>query len=295
MPRYGKMASGSNLKSFLHSASGTAFVRFILFAAVLAAGIAWGVHWLSLQWFTDDKRQEAVTALQLVDAFVADYADVRAKLAMGDAPVPASFRAHAIQRFNAERLADDSLRLHAVGRKERAIATPPMDAAMAETIEEFARDPAPRASFVPLGDALMFRIVSPSLATQQSCVDCHNKLQPAGTPWRLGDVMGAFFVDVPASQFLARNRAESVALGLALFLALGGAALFVALLHFRSSAPATASAGSWRRASSASATSRKRAPTGSGSRTRTSASSQCRTPRTARACRSCSAAPPKSC
>jgi PAS domain S-box-containing protein len=77
----------------------------------------------------------------------------------------------------------------------------------------------------------MFRTVYPSFAREQSCVDCHNKLQP-GAQWRVNDLMGAFAIDVPASAFMHSIRAQSAGLGLSLFIALGLVGLFISRQHF---------------------------------------------------------------
>jgi diguanylate cyclase (GGDEF)-like protein/PAS domain S-box-containing protein len=79
----------------------------------------------------------------------------------------------------------------------------------------------------------MFRTVYPSLAREQSCVNCHNELQPTKTRWHLNDVMGAFVIDVPASPFLNSIMVEGAGLSFALFVALGSAGLAISVVHFR--------------------------------------------------------------
>jgi diguanylate cyclase (GGDEF)-like protein/PAS domain S-box-containing protein len=79
----------------------------------------------------------------------------------------------------------------------------------------------------------VFRTVYPSLAREQSCVSCHNALQPMNTQWRLNDVMGAFVIDVSASTFLNSILLEGTGLSLGLFLALGSAGLAFSIAHFR--------------------------------------------------------------
>jgi len=85
---------------------------------------------------------------------------------------------------------------------------------------------------VTVGGTLMFRTVYPSYAKQQSCVDCHNSIQP-DQHWKLGDLMGAFSIDVPAGPFMRTAAVEGVALGTVLVLLLGGVGFTVARLHFR--------------------------------------------------------------
>jgi signal transduction histidine kinase len=136
--------------------------------------------------------------------------------------VPATYRAHAIERFNRLRKDDDALRLVWVGRPDRFIATPPSDSALAEAIEAAAHEanPAPRSSLVETTEGTVFRTVYPSIASDAACVDCHNRLRPGKAPWQLNDVMGAFSVEVPASGFLRANLWESAGFGVALFMVL---------------------------------------------------------------------------
>jgi signal transduction histidine kinase len=151
------------------------------------------------------------------------------------APARRPFRAHSIEAFNKQSGSDSDFRLRWVGREGRHIATPPADDKMANTIEAFAAQPNPKSEseFLAVNGELMFRTVYPSLAREQSCVDCHNKLQTNKTQWHLNDVMGAFAIDVPVAPFLHSILAQSVGLGLLLFLVLGIVGLAISYLHFR--------------------------------------------------------------
>jgi PAS domain S-box-containing protein len=226
----------SSIKEFARSRPGSAFIKFALFSTLLAAVVGYGTYSLNLRWYVANKGEEKITALQLVDAFVTNYSDIRGRLGGDNAPVPATFRAHSIELFNRIRDADDVLRLQWVGRAGRAIATPPADAAMAEAIEAFVGEanPTARSSLLTVGNDLVFRTVYPSSATQQSCVDCHNRMQPSLPQWHLNDIMGAFSIDVPAGPFLRTNFLQSAGLGLALALGLSGVGFFVAVQSFRS-------------------------------------------------------------
>ena len=223
-------------RAFLGSRAGANFWRLLCFAALLAGGVGYGIYQFSLNAFTTSKSEETVTALQLTDAFVNTYANERTKFSAADAPVPATFRAHSIELFNKVRQGDDVLRLVLVGRPGREIKTAPSDRQMADTAEAFAREPGMKSvsGFVRVGGQLVFRTLYPSVASQQTCVDCHNKELTAGQmPWRLNDVMGAFSVDIPASSFLQNSLLWSVGLGLAVFLAVAGVGLLISVLHFQ--------------------------------------------------------------
>jgi signal transduction histidine kinase len=224
----------SDSRRFLRSKSGRILLLYLGFCAVLSGVIGAGFYYSNLRWFKEHKSQEKVTALQLVDAFVTDYAAVRSRFG-AEAPVPATFRAHSIERFNAQRESDTDFRLRWVGRPGREIATPPADREMADTIEAFAAQssPKPKSEFLSVNGELMFRTVYPSLAREQSCVSCHNKLQPDKTQWQLNDVMGAFAIDVPVAAFLSSNLLQSGGLGMGLFLALALVGLAIAILSFR--------------------------------------------------------------
>jgi PAS domain S-box-containing protein len=221
-------------QSFFRSRSGQGLVLFLNFCLIVAAGMGWAFYSSSLSWFQQTKSEEKITALRLVDAFVQNYSQVRASLG-SQAPVPATFRAHAIDFFNkSDAGKGGEFRLLWVGREGRQITTPPADAEMAKTIESFAatKDPKPQSSFLEVGDALVFRTVYPSFAQQQSCVDCHNQLQP-DQHWKLGELMGAFSIDVPARPYIQKSFLQATGLSAALFLVLGAAGLTAFRFHFR--------------------------------------------------------------
>ncbi|HYM01679.1 MAG TPA: ATP-binding protein [Stellaceae bacterium] len=227
-------SSALSIKHFARSRAGSTFVLLVIFCALLSIVVGYGINRLRLDSYISDKREEKITALELVDAFVTTYADIRGTLANTQSPVPATFRAHSIERFNALRKSDDVLRLVWVGRTGRAIATPPSDQAMSDAIETFAHRPnaGPQSSFVDTASGPLFRTLYPSIATEQSCVDCHNRIQAGKPPWHIGDVMGAFVVDAPAGSFVRGNLWESIVLAAALFCVLAGVVLVATLLQF---------------------------------------------------------------
>jgi len=84
---------------FMGSRSGRGFLLHLGVCAALSVAVGCGFYYFSLNWFQEHKSSEKITALQLVDAFVTNYSAVRSQFGK-DAPVPASFRAHAIEAFN---------------------------------------------------------------------------------------------------------------------------------------------------------------------------------------------------
>ncbi|HEX9462869.1 MAG TPA: ATP-binding protein [Alphaproteobacteria bacterium] len=224
--------------SFFRSKAGRGFLFFSLFAALLSAAIGIGFYYSSLSWFAINKTEEKLTALQLVDAFIAEYTDARAMFnaeGVAGAPVPASFRAHAIDRFNRSRSGDDTLHLVMVGTPGREILTQPSDADMAGAIDAFQRaaKPSPLTNWVTIGGQSVFRTAYPSIASQQSCVDCHNQIQAGAAPWHLNDVMGALVIDVPVDSFLRRVGIESASVAAAAFMAMTLLGLYIFGLHFK--------------------------------------------------------------
>ncbi|MGZ4989106.1 MAG: PAS domain S-box protein, partial [Limisphaerales bacterium] len=201
--------------------------------AVLSAGVGFGFYFASLNWFIAHKSEEKVVALRLVDAFVTNYSAVRSQFGQ-DAPVPATFRAHSIEEFNKRQGAGDDFSLRWVGRTGREILTPPSDAEMAKKIEAYvgAKDPKPQSAITTIDGQLRFRTIYPSYAREQSCIDCHNKLQP-NLNWKLNDLIGAFAIDVPIGPFLSTLRLQSTGIAFALFSALGIVGFVISKQHFR--------------------------------------------------------------
>ncbi len=228
------MAHVPTVWRFLQSRSGRGFVLHLSICAVLSVAVGYGFYYFSLNWFKDHKSSEKITALQLVDAFVANYSEIRSEFGES-APVPAAFRAHAIEAFNKRNGDNSDFRLRSVGMPGREIATPPTDSRMAETLATFAAMPNPKpvSELLDVGGELTFRTVYPTIAQQESCVNCHNALQPDKAQWHLNDVIGAFVIDVPLSPFQRKVIWQSVSTGLGLFLALAFAGLMISLLHFR--------------------------------------------------------------
>ena len=220
--------------AFLESREGFGWIAILTFAAMLAGIAGYGFYQVSLDAYVANKTDEKGTALELVDAFVSNYSNLRMQFGVDSAPVPATFRAHSIELFNRTRGAGDALKLRWIGRAGRAIATPPTDVAMAATIESFVdrADPSPVSQFVTIGGEPIFRTVYPSIARERSCVDCHNRLQP-GQNWQLNQVMGAFSVDAPAGAFLHGLRWQSSAIAVVVFALIGGVGLWISLSHYR--------------------------------------------------------------
>src|SRR6202165_1553284 len=169
---------------FMRSRSGRGFLLHLSLCAALSVAVGYGFYYFSLNWFKEHKSSEKIIALQLVDAFVTNYSAIRSQFGQS-APVPASFRAHAIEAFNKQNGDSSDFHLASVGRPGREILTPPTDAQMARTIEAFAatRKPKPVSQLLDVNREQMCRTAYPTLAREQSCVSCHNALQPDKAQW----------------------------------------------------------------------------------------------------------------
>jgi diguanylate cyclase (GGDEF)-like protein len=219
---------------FIRSKSGLVLQVYLVFALLVSGGIAYQFYQTSLDTFRKQKADEKVTALRLVDAFVTTYAKLRSGFP-SSAPVPATFRAHSIESFGKSAESGREFTLRWVGREGRHISTPPADPEMAKTIELLAAmsEPSSKSSLPVVDGKLVLRTVYPSLAREESCVSCHNQLQPDNQQWQLNEVMGAFVIDVPVEAFLQGIRWQSYKVGGALFVLLAGLGMAIAGLHFR--------------------------------------------------------------
>jgi methyl-accepting chemotaxis protein len=224
----------NTIVGFVRSKSGRMLMVFLVLTAGISAAVANYVYQSGLKTFFDQKAAEQAVALQLVDAFVTTYSRFRSQFGQ-TAPVPATFRAHSIEDFNKKLGSNGTLVLRWVGRQGRQIESPPIDTEMAKTIEELSAttDRKPKSEFTIINNQRVMRTIYPSVATEQSCVNCHNQLQPRGQQWHLNDVMGAFAIDIPISTFLAATKAQGYSVALGLFLPLAGIGLAISILHYR--------------------------------------------------------------
>lgn len=203
-----------------------------MLAGAAAIGLFVGVGHYKASWslLLSEKAKERATILRLAGAFVGAYSETRRQHMRADAPVPATFRARAMQAFNASAPASNALRLDMVGFPGRAVEREPTDAALADVIRSFVGAAPEAASYTldtPQGPVL--RTVYPSIANKESCVSCHNALQPATKGhWRLGDVMGAYVIDAPMGGAVAILKRNAIAAALGAFIVLAGmAAIFM--------------------------------------------------------------------
>lgn len=199
--------------------------------------MGYGLYAENMDWFKEHKSAEKITALRLVDAFVNNYANLRAQLGAA-APVPATFRANSIAALNKTQGATgDELRLQWVGVPGREIKTAPTDPDMAAAVKSLAENPSPKpiSQDIEIAGERVFRTIYPSVAREQTCIDCHNKIQTGQTTWRLNDVMGAFVIDVPMAPFIKSNLFQAAGLTAIIFLSFSAIGVVFAIVQHRKS------------------------------------------------------------
>jgi PAS domain-containing protein len=216
---------------FAGSKAGRTLVVYLALAGAISVSVAYYSYSASLQTFIAQKVEEKAATLRLVEGFVTVYSRFRSQFGQ-NAPVPATFRAQSIEAFNKTSGASSTLRW--VGRAGRQIATGPLDPEMARIIETFAtgNDRSPKPAQVTVEGLPMLRTIYPSFANEQSCVNCHNQLQP-DAQWKLNDLMGAFAIDVPIGPFLADIKTQSRTVAFGLFGTLAGIGIAISILLFR--------------------------------------------------------------
>ncbi len=267
--------------AFLRSKTGRAWLLMLVLALLSSIAGGGALYRSNVHWFETNKAEETATALRLVEAMVANYTDIRSVMLGEEAPVPATFRAHSIERFNAARDSDHQLSMDWLGIPGREIAAAPQDTATAAAISRAAASGQNYSSsgWLDFGSGLVFRTIAPSIASQQACVDCHNSYLAGRPAWQLGDIMGAFVIDVPAAGFLAQARRDAAAAGAILFVVLAtvsGVILF--LQHRRQEAERRAAVSAERSQSDAEARRIAEAASGAKSRFLALMSHELRTP-----------------
>lgn len=170
-----------------------------LLAIAVVAGLVTGsyVYSKSRDSFTADKTLEAEALLSLTSNFVSTYSDIRGAHSDDSAPVPAEFRAKATKSFNAASELGDSLSVLMVGVPGKEIVTPPTDDDMSRQLTAMSESskPVKHTQIIETTGEMVLRSVFPSVASKDSCVDCHNKIQTGKQVWKKGDLMGALVID----------------------------------------------------------------------------------------------------
>jgi len=150
---------------------------------------------------------QAETLLELTNSFVSTYSQQIQNINTENTQVPAEFRASAANHFNEGDEREDRPMAMMVGLPEREIKTPPIDQNLAQRLSlmvESGRYERYSTEYTH-GDDTVLRTVFPSIASEESCVACHNKMQPDGPAWQKNDLMGAYVVDQSIQMELQRS------------------------------------------------------------------------------------------
>ena len=214
---------------------GRTAMLLLVMCVAMSFAIGFGFYAQSKRLYLSHKVEEQLTSLKLMDAFSTVYSEVGAKQLDSNAPVPQKFRTHAIAEFNKTNGSENGLRFALVGFPEREIKTKATDADVIASIRSFvgSKQVDPKMGLVDNGSGTILRIVYPSIARSQSCVDCHNALRPSGEQWQVGDVMGAFIAEHRAGPVLSQLRWQALLVLLCAFAIMASISVYVFFLRIR--------------------------------------------------------------
>jgi hypothetical protein len=198
--------------------------NFVL-AAIGAAVVASGYFAISTDQILRIERVEQQHLIDLTNAFTQAYAEERS----ADAVVPATFRRIGMDHFTA-----GARQSTGTGEAATVMRMPGMPGFELQTVEDDERirayitglsqaEASTRIQEVRLEDEkFVARTVVPSIASNESCVACHNTALGEDV-FALGDVMGAFVVETDLTGAIAINAV--FALGAFCLVFCGGLAL----------------------------------------------------------------------
>jgi signal transduction histidine kinase len=209
---------------------------YLALCATVATTVGFYFYFDSAESYRNRKQEEKITALHLTEAFVSTYSNIRSQSLGGDAaPVPSHFRAMAIDFFSRTLRDSDVLRIQWLGVPGKEIRVAPEDPYLARSFNLLATspDPAPTTEFLRVDGERVLRTIYPSMATQASCVECHNAVQDNRHKWQINQMMGAFVLEVSAEDSLIAFRNQAVLLAAGIWFATFFAGLFVSRQHAR--------------------------------------------------------------
>lgn len=187
-------------------------IRITLWAAFLAAFAA--TAYFLVAWSEDKalNERDSLQLLTLSDNFNHTYSLVR----KGDMPVPATFRRISIESFNTQPHfnmlnqnaygTDDGTRVLWPGRPGLEMNRTTDNPRLQEIIEFYVTRPDAAPIFEQFFEEgrLFGRTALPSIAADQSCVDCHNE-ELKRQAYQLGDVMGISVVERDMTDLLMND------------------------------------------------------------------------------------------
>ncbi|MEK9967795.1 MAG: HAMP domain-containing sensor histidine kinase, partial [Ferrovibrio sp.] len=176
-------------------------------------------HTIAQRDFEQSKKIEKEALLRLADGFVQAYSS----LTSNPAVPPATLTHVALKKYLETNTDRDQTRINWVGIPGLEIATPPVDDQLGRRLQSMARsgNQETEIRIVKTKDGTILRSIHPSIASQQDCVSCHNQIVAArgqSPHWKLGDMMGAFVLEVTIDDFLHGLGRKSAMFGIAFFL-----------------------------------------------------------------------------
>ncbi len=214
------LTATAGVKTFPFSRFLTVKVSYFLMAIFFASVLSGVYYYASSNKFVVQASVSKTTILELVTAFVSTYSEQRAQKKNTHLPVPAAFRALSLKSFEQNKSMDDAMDIELFGRSGLAIKQNPKDDHISSVLGRMAQKTKPRiwSGYIGGYGREVLRTIKPVVALKQSCVDCHNRLQAGIKKWALGEVMGAYVIDAPASSFFKKLRWETGGLAIVVFL-----------------------------------------------------------------------------
>jgi len=189
----------------------------LLLLAIIIPGIISGLLFYqhNSRKHLDSVSAEADALLALTSSYVSLYSRLRAQHNSYQLPVPATFRAQAAEQFNIEYDTEKHFMARMIGVPDRFIATQPTDAQMIQVFNQLVETDSAveHSQLIEKDGEAILRTTYPSIASEASCINCHNKIQQPDKPWQIGDVMGAYVIDRGVQYTLARYAMYSVITG----------------------------------------------------------------------------------
>lgn|GEM_PF-4370536 len=147
----------------------------------------------------DRATSEAGLIVEITRGFVNSYSAYQARYAEGKLPNPAIFRAAALARVEAGVYKGDMFQTSVVGLPGREVGQVARDATMRQQLRNL--EAAPSTAYISnvfaVDDVTTHRSVWAFKASDQACVDCHNRMLnlQGEDRWQVGDLMGAQVVE----------------------------------------------------------------------------------------------------
>ncbi|MCH8239442.1 MAG: DUF3365 domain-containing protein, partial [Proteobacteria bacterium] len=205
------------------------WISLVILALITSGSLSYTYYSSSYEKYLLRKSEEITTVIELVAAFVSTYSEHRTGQTGVSLPVPATFRAAALEIFDKKRTAGNKLTVQMVGLPGLAIKTEPSDEQMTTVVQSMSggTESTIWTDFIGGPGHEVLRTIKPVKASKQSCVNCHNKLQAPKHVWKLGDTMGAYVLDAPAGAFFSALRWETglLAVSIVVFILCGSAIL----------------------------------------------------------------------